>query len=57
MTSPTYNQALLEMATQSLAELARTAEQKAGKRTPAKRATFSAPGWPTPSRRSASPVW
>ncbi|WP_429185576.1 DUF2913 family protein [Aeromonas veronii] len=40
MTSPTYNQALLEMATQSLAELARTAEQKAGKRTPAQESHF-----------------
>ena len=35
MTAPTYNQALFEMASQSLAELALTAEQKAGKRTPA----------------------
>lgn len=40
MTSPTYNQALLEMAGQSLAELARTAEQKAGKRTPAQESHF-----------------
>lgn len=40
MTSPTYNQALLEMASQSLAELARTAEQKAGKRTPAQESHF-----------------
>ena len=40
MTSPTYNQALLEMAIQSLAELARTAEQKAGKRTPAQESHF-----------------
>ena len=30
MTLSTYNEALLDMATQSLAELARTAEQKAG---------------------------
>ena len=35
-----YNQALLDMATQSLAELARTAEQKAGKRTPAQESHF-----------------
>lgn len=35
-----YNQALLDMASQSLAELARTAEQKAGKRTPAQESHF-----------------
>ena len=35
-----YNQALLDMATQSLAELARTAEQKASKRTPAQESHF-----------------
>lgn len=40
MTLPTYNQALLEMASQSLAELARTAAQKAGKRTPAQESHF-----------------
>ncbi|WP_378081773.1 DUF2913 family protein [Aeromonas bestiarum] len=40
MTPPNYNQALLDMATQSLAELARTAEQKAGKRTPAQESHF-----------------
>lgn len=40
MTAPTYNQALFEMASQSLAELARTAEQKAGKRTPAQESHF-----------------
>lgn len=40
MTPPCYNQALLEMASQSLAELARTAEQKAGKRTPAQESHF-----------------
>ncbi|MGL6263229.1 DUF2913 family protein [Aeromonas jandaei] len=40
MTPSTYNQALLEMATQSLAELARTGEQKAGKRTPAQESHF-----------------
>ncbi|MGY3903821.1 DUF2913 family protein [Aeromonas lusitana] len=44
MTSPDrtqgYNQALLDMATLSLAELARTAEQKAGKRTPAQESHF-----------------
>ncbi|MCZ0750665.1 DUF2913 family protein [Aeromonas enteropelogenes] len=40
MTLPTYNQALLEMASQSLAELARTAAQKAGKRTPAQKSHF-----------------
>lgn len=40
MTLPNYNQALLDMATQSLAELARTAEQKAGKRTPAQESHF-----------------
>lgn len=40
MTLSTYNQALLDMATQSLAELARTAEQKAGKRTPAQESHF-----------------
>ncbi|MGY4109211.1 DUF2913 family protein [Aeromonas encheleia] len=40
MTPPNYNQALFDMATQSLAELARTAEQKAGKRTPAQESHF-----------------
>lgn len=40
MILPTYNQALLEMASQSLAELARTAAQKAGKRTPAQEGHF-----------------
>ena len=40
MTPPTYNQALLEMASQSLAELARTGAQKAGKRTPAQESHF-----------------
>lgn len=35
-----YNQALLDMASQSLAELARTAELKAGKRTPAQESHF-----------------
>ena len=40
MTLSTYNEALLDMATQSLAELARTAEQKAGKRTPAQESHF-----------------
>lgn len=40
MTLPTYNQALLEMASQSLAELARTAAQKAGKRTAAQESHF-----------------
>ncbi|MGY3942993.1 DUF2913 family protein [Aeromonas tecta] len=40
MTPPSYNQALLDMATQSLAELARTAEQKAGKRTSAQESHF-----------------
>ncbi|MFQ2335459.1 DUF2913 family protein [Aeromonas dhakensis] len=40
MTLPTYNQALFDMASQSLAELARTAEQKAGKRTPAQESHF-----------------
>ena len=40
MTPSAYNQALLEMATQSLAELTRTGEQKAGKRTPAQESHF-----------------
>lgn len=40
MIPPSYNQALLDMATQSLAELARTAEQKAGKRTAAQESHF-----------------
>ncbi|MFM5820695.1 DUF2913 family protein [Aeromonas sanarellii] len=40
MTPPTYNQALLEMASQSLAELARTGAQKAGNRTPAQESHF-----------------
>ncbi len=40
MTPPTYNQALLEMASLSLAELARTGAQKAGKRTPAQESHF-----------------
>ncbi len=53
MTAPAYNQALFEMASQSLAELA-PAEQKAGKRTLAQESHFSAPGWLTPSRRNAS---
>ncbi|MCH7373133.1 DUF2913 family protein [Aeromonas sp. MR16] len=35
-----YNQALLDMASQSLAELARSASQKAGKRTPAQESHF-----------------
>jgi len=40
MTLPTYNQALFDMASQSLAELARTAAQKSGKRTPAQESHF-----------------
>lgn len=40
MTLPAYNQALLEMARQSLAELERTAAQKTGKRTPAQESHF-----------------
>ena len=40
MTLPTYNQALYDMASQSLAELARTAAQKSGKRTPAQESHF-----------------
>ena len=40
MTPPTYNQALFDMASQSLAELARTAAQKSGKRTPAQESHF-----------------
>lgn len=40
MTTPTYNQALFDMASQSLAELARTGEQKAGQRTPAQESHF-----------------
>ncbi|MGL5036954.1 MAG: DUF2913 family protein [Aeromonas sp.] len=40
MTPPCYNQALLEMANQSLAELARTALLKTGKRTPAQESHF-----------------
>ncbi|MCO4205566.1 DUF2913 family protein [Aeromonas taiwanensis] len=40
MTLPTYNQALFDMASQSLDELARTAAQKSGKRTPAQESHF-----------------
>ncbi|MGL5812630.1 MAG: DUF2913 family protein [Aeromonas sp.] len=40
MTTPTYNQALFDMASQSLAELERTASQKAGQRTPAQESHF-----------------
>ncbi|MCE9864143.1 DUF2913 family protein, partial [Aeromonas caviae] len=40
MTLPAYNQALLEMARQSLAELERTAAQKMSKRTPAQESHF-----------------